>query len=341
MKRNIYPAVMTALSFLLCACSGADKQATDPQAATKEKPVVKLATVTSRDVPQIEEYTTIVEADVKNHIAPSGSVRIETIFAEVGDHVRKEQKLVQMDAAGLQQSKLQLDNQRIEFRRTDELYKVGGVSKSEWDAAKTNLDVLQTAYNNLLENTQLLSPIDGVITARNYDNGDMYSGSNPVLTVERIAPVKLKINVSEPYFPMMKKGEKAKVTLEAFGDEEFTGTVSLIYPSIDPDTHTFPVEITLANANQRVRPGMFGRVTLDFGNKEHVVVPDMAIVKQAGSGERFVYIYKEGKVYRKVVELGRRMDTEYELVSGVENNAQVVIAGQTRLADGMEVNVQK
>lgn len=341
MKRMLQMVVFATLAIILYACNNSSKQTSEQQATNEEKPTVKLATVTSREVAQIEEYTTIVEADVKNNIAPSSPVRIEKIYVEVGDHVRKGQKLVQMDASGLRQSKLQLDNQLIEFKRTDELYKVGGVSKSEWDAAKTNLDVLQTAYNNLLENTQLISPINGIITARNYDNGDMYNGSQPVLTVEQLTPVKLMINVSEPYFPLMRKGEKAKITLEAFSNEEFTGTVSLIYPSIDPNTHTFPVEITIPNTNQRVRPGMFGRVTLDFGNKSHVVVPDMAIVKQSGSGERFVYVYKNGKVYRKVVELGRRMNTEYELISGVENNSQVVIAGQKRLADGIEVNIQQ
>ena len=64
-------------------------------------------------------------------------------------------------------------------------YKVGGASKSEWDAAKMAYDVKKTAYQNLLENTSLLSPISGVVTARNYDSGDMYSGGNPVLTVEK------------------------------------------------------------------------------------------------------------------------------------------------------------
>jgi multidrug efflux pump subunit AcrA (membrane-fusion protein) len=78
---------------------------------------------------------------------------------------------------------------------------------------------------------------------------------------------------------------------------------------------------------------------MSFGTKEHVVVPDMAVVKRAGSGDRFVYVYKDGKVSYNKVELGRRMDTEYELLSGVENNAQVVIAGQNRLADGVEVEV--
>lgn len=344
MKREIFRTVLAlaACSTLFCACNSSNKEAaTEKQTTETENPSVKLATVTTREVEQLEEYTTLVEADIKNHIAPANAMRIDQIFVEVGDHVRKGQKLAQMDVSGLQQSKLQLENQRIEYNRTYELHKVGGVSLSELDAAKTNLDVLQTAYNNLLENTQLTSPISGIVTARNYDNGDMYSGAEPVLTVEQIAPVKLKINVSEPYFPLIKKGAKAKVCLEAFGNEEFLGTVSLVYPSIAPDTHTFPVEISLANNDLRVRPGMFGRVTLNFGTKNHIVVPDMAIVKQAGSGERYIFVYKDGKVFRKVVELGRRMNTEYELLSGIENNSQVVIAGQTKLADGISVNVIK
>lgn len=116
-------------------------------------------------------------------------MRIDRIFVEVGDRVSKGQKLVSMDAANLKQIKYQLDNQQIEFKRIDELYKVGGASKSEWDTAKMNLDIRETSYKNLLENTSLLSPINGVVTARNYDNGDMYSGGEPVLVVEQITPV--------------------------------------------------------------------------------------------------------------------------------------------------------
>lgn len=341
MKKNIYSVAILMMAAFIGACSGSETKEEAKANANSEKPSVKLSTVTARGVDQIVEYTATVEADVKNNIAPSSPVRIEKIYVEVGDKVTKGQKLVQMDAANLNQTKFQLENQEIEFKRIDELYKVGGVSKSEWDAAKMNLDVRQTAYNNLLENTQLLSPVSGIITARNYDNGDMYSGGNPVLVVERISPVKLIINVSETYFPLVKLGAAASIKLDVYGDEVFDGKITLIYPTIDSNTHTFPVEVSIANANQRVRPGMFGRVTLNFGTKEHVVVPDMAIVKQAGSGDRYVYVYKDGKVTYNKVELGRRMGTEYELKSGVPNNSQVVIAGQTRLINGTEVEVEK
>lgn len=338
MKKSFQLVALLAVVLLGSCTGGKDKSATEK---VEEKPRVKLADVTARPVEQIQEYTATVEAEVKNNIAPSSNVRIDRIFVEVGDRVVKGQKLVQMDAANLKQKRLQLDNQRIEFQRMDELYKVGGASKSEWDAAKMQLDVQETSYNNLLENTSLLSPVTGVITARNYDNGDMYSGGQPVLTVEQITPVKLLINVSETYFPKVKKGAPVNVKLDVFGDEEFEGKVSLIYPTIDPATRTFQVEIQLPNRDQKVRPGMFARATLNFGTEDNVVVPDLAIVKQAGSGDRYVYVYKDGKVSYNKVELGRRMGAEYELRSGVPDNSQVVVAGQARLINGTEVEVEK
>lgn len=338
MKRCFQLVALLAVVLLGSCTGGKDKGAAEK---AEEKPKVKLADVTARPVEQIQEYTATVEAEVKNNIAPSSPVRIDKIFVEVGDHVSKGQRLVQMDAANLKQTKLQLDNQEVEFKRIDELYKVVGASKSEWDAAKMAYDVKKTAYQNLLENTSLLSPISGVVTARNYDSGDMYSGGNPVLTVEKITPVKLLINVSEVYFTKVKKGAPVDVKLDVYGDEAFEGKISLIYPTIDPTTRTFQVEIQLPNQNQKVRPGMFARASLNFGTEENVVVPDLAIVKQAGAGDRYVYVYKDGKVTYNKVELGRRMGAEYELKSGVPNNSQVVIAGQTRLINGTEVEVEK
>lgn len=339
MKKGIQLVALLLTVLMGSSCTGGKDKAAVEQ--VEEKPVVKLADVKARPVDQIQDYTATVEAEVKNNIAPASPVRIDRIFVEVGDRVSKGQKLVQMDAANLQQTKLQLDNQEIEFNRIDELYKVGGASKSEWDASKMQLDVKRTAYKNLLENTALLSPIDGVITARNYDNGDMYSGGNPVLVVEQITPVKLLINVSESYFTKVKKGAPVDVKLDVYGDELFQGTISLIYPTIDAATRTFQVEVKLDNKDRRVRPGMFARVTLNFGTANNVVVPDLAIVKQAGSGDRYVFVYQDGKVSYNKVELGRRMGTEYELKSGVPDNSQVVVAGQSRLVNGVEVKVEQ
>lgn len=337
MKKSISLIALAAI-VMLASCSGGNETTVERK---NEKPVVKLAKVTARPVDQIQEYTATVQAEVKNNIAPNRPVRISKILVEVGDRVTKGQRLVEMDDALLKQLKLELENQEIEFKRMDELYNVGGISKSDWDKMVTALEINRTAYKNTLENIALLSPINGVVTARMFDNGDMYPGNGPVLTVEQIAPVKLLINVSESYFTRIQKGAEVKVSLDVYGNEEFTGKVSLVYPTIDPATRTFSVEVKLDNRDMRVRPGMFARVTMNFGTENRVVVPDQAIVKQAGSGDRYIYVYANGKVSYKKVELGQRMDKEYELLSGVDNNAQVVVAGQARLIDGLEVDLDK
>lgn len=322
-------------SVVMFSCTSEKEQ----EVKVDEKPLVRLETVKTQEVEQIQEFTATVEANVVNNIAPSMSLRINDILVEVGDHVRKGQVLAQMDKANLLQSQTQLENIQLEYDRAFELYKVGGASKQSLDAQKTQLDVAKTAYENLKENTRLVSPIDGIVTARNYDSGDMIGGE-PVVTIEQMSPVKLLVNVSESFYTRVKKGMDVNVKVEVYGDEIFHGKVSLIYPTVDPQTRTFPVEIKLPNKDLKVRPGMFARVTMNFGTQNHVVAPDLSIIKQAGSGDRYIYVYKNGKVSYNKVLLGRRMDDKYEIISGVSDGDQVVVAGQSRLTNGAEVSVE-
>ena len=332
---------VAALALLAsCGSKSSDSGNTQTQAVASEKPQVKIEKVSVADIPQTETYTATVQSDIKNNIAPNTPYRIEKIYVEVGDVVRKGQVLVQLDASNVQQVKLQVENQQIEFNRTSQLYEVGGASKAEYDNAKMQLDVLSTQYRQLVQNTQLVAPISGVITARNYDNGDMYSG-NPILTVEQTNPVKLIINISENFYKLVKKGQTVDISLDAYEGETFTGQITIVYPTIDVATHTFPVEITINNNSQKVRPGMFARATVDFGHAKHVLVPDMALVKQIGAGDRYVYVYKDGKVSYNKVQLGKHIGNEFEIISGVEPGDMVVVAGQSRLANGREVDVME
>ena len=130
---------LVALGMLAVSCgSKSDEKAGTAQ---QTKVQVKIAKASSEEIPQTETYTATVESDVKNNIAPNTPYRIERIYVDVGDPVRKGQVLVQLDASNLQQLKLQLENQKVEFNRTAQLYQVGGASKAEYDNAKMQLDV--------------------------------------------------------------------------------------------------------------------------------------------------------------------------------------------------------
>ena len=340
MKKIILNSVFVAAALAMVSCS---LKQTTTQEEVVALPKIEAQTAVSRIVSQEGYFTGTVEAQVVNNIAPQQPLRIKSIKVDVGDHVSKGQLLVTLDNSSLVQAKAQLDNAKKEYERTNELYEFGGASKSEWDSRRLQYEVAQTAYNNLVENTTLVSPISGVVTARNYDKGDMYSGAQPVLVVEQIKPVKIMINVSEPYFGKVKKGMQVYVVLDAYGDEVFKGKIARVYPRIDQATHTFQVEVSIPNSNERVRPGMFARVTLPYGKKNRVVISDQAVQKLLGSGDRYVYLYNpaDSTVRYSKVELGRRLDNEFEVVSGVKSGDVVVTKGQLGLTNGCKAELVK
>ena len=166
--------------------------------------------------------------------------------------------------------------------------------------------------------------------------------SSPIYTVEQIKPVKLLVAVSESDYTKVKKGDSVEVKADALPELTFYGKIEKIYPTVDAATRTFNVEVLVPNNYSSLRPGMFTRVTVDFGSNNNVVIPDVAVVKQQGSGERFVYVLNaDGTVTYKKVELGRRMGAEYEVLSGLEDGDKIVTGGQIRLKDGVKVTVNE
>ncbi len=342
MKKNLF--IGTAFLILIAgmiSCGGSQEggKTSENDSIQASTPKVRVADVVARDVDQNVSFTATVEPEIKNSIAPMAPTRIRNIFVEVGDKVSKGQRLVQMDDINLSNLETQLANLRETYRRISELFAVGGASQQDLDNAKMQLDVSETNLKNLRENTYLISPITGVVTARNYDNGDMFNGQVPVLTVMQVNPVKLKINISESYFNKVKKGMKVDVGFDVYKDEKFNATVSLIYPTIDPNSRTFTAEIKMTNNSDKIRPGMFGRVSVNFGTENRVVISDRAIVKQPGSAVRYVYLYKDGKAQYQEVNLGIRLGDEYEILSGLNNGDKIIVAGQSKLSDGDEVTV--
>lgn len=334
-RKHLSYMMAVCAAVLFVACSG-KKEATG-QAEEETVQLVKVEKVVEQPIPQVVSYTATVEPYKRNLISSSLPNRIKKIYVEVGDHVKAGQKLVDLDRANLAQQKLQLDNLELEYNRVKELFAVGGASQQQVDQMRTQYETAKTSYENLDENTILVSPVNGVVTARNFDDGDMASGA--ILTVMQIQPVKVLVNVSESDFTKVKQGMPVDVNVEVYGDEKFKGKVSLIHPTIDASTRTFVTEINIPNTDSRIRPGMFARVNIDFGNVNRVVVPDRAVIKRSGSGDRFVYVYKDGKVSFNQVQLGRHIDNTYELISGVESGSMVVTAGHTRLKDGAAVKI--
>lgn len=339
---NVRTIIYVAAAVMAVSCGNNNsKTAEQPQAAEVRLPNVTIMAASYKDVPQSDVYTANVEAYAKNNIAPQSPSRIQKIYVEVGDFVRAGQIVAKMDEVSLNQSKLSMANDSLEYSRIKKLYEQGGVSKSDFDAMELKYNVTRSQYQNLLENTVLRSPVSGVITARNYDQGDMYGGS-PIYVVEQITPVKLYVGISEMDYTRVKKNDTVTLTADALPGKTFTGRIARIYPTIDAATHTFTAEVNVANSDRLLRPGMYARVTVNFGSNHSIVVPDDCVVKQQGSGVRSVFVLQaDNTVKEVVVTLGRHFGTEYEILSGIAEGDKVVVKGQASLKNGSKVNVQK
>lgn len=339
---NVRTIIYVAAAVMAVSCGNNNsKTAEQPQAAEVRLPNVTIMAASYKDVPQSDVYTANVEAYAKNNIAPQSPSRIQKIYVEVGDFVRAGQIVAKMDEVSLNQSKLSMANDSLEYSRIKKLYEQGGVSKSDFDAMELKYNVTRSQYQNLLENTILRSPVSGVITARNYDQGDMYGGS-PIYVVEQITPVKLYVGISEMDYTRVKKNDTVTLTADALPGKTFTGRIARIYPTIDAATHTFTAEVNVANGDRLLRPGMYARVTVNFGSNHSIVVPDDCVVKQQGSGVRSVFVLQADNTVKEiVVTLGRHFGTEYEILSGIAEGDKVVVKGQASLKNGSKVNVQE
>jgi len=326
---------------LLASCSSSSSsKATEEQSADTVR-LVEVAPAEMRALSLSEEFTAQLEAKVVNNITAQAGGRLKQLLVKVGDRVGAGQAVARMEATQASQAQIQLADAKTNFARMDELYKVGGVSKAQWEQAKSAVDQAKLAYGNAAENTVLRSPISGFVTAKNYDNGDMTSPQLPVVVIQQIAPVKAVIGVSEQYYSYLKKGAAATLSVDALGEETFSGIVTNIFPTLDPVTHTVSTEIEIANKDLKLRPGMYARVHLDFGTKEALTVPDKAIVRQAGSGARYVYVFSGGKAVYRAVELGQQQGDLYEVVSGINAGDQVIISAPSNLKNGLSVKLRK
>ena len=332
-------AVLSAGLLASCSSSSSSK-ATEEQSAGTVR-LVEVAPAEMRALNLSEEFTAQLEAKVVNNITAQAGGRLKQLLVKVGDRVGAGQAVARMEATQAAQAQIQLADAKTNFARMDELYKVGGVSKAQWEQAKSAVDQAKLAYGNAAENTVLRSPISGFVTAKNYDNGDMTSPQLPVVVIQQIAPVKAVIGVSEQYYSYLKKGAAATLSVDALGEETFSGIVTNIFPTLDPVTHTVSTEIEVANKDLKLRPGMYARVHLDFGTKEALTVPDKAIVRQAGSGARYVYVFSGGKAVYRAVELGQQQGDLYEVVSGLNAGDQVIISAPSNLKNGLSVKLRK
>ena len=341
-KLNAVVMSLLAVAMILPSCSGGEKKQ-DAKNVTKEKiENVRVMTLDSKTIGRELEFSTNMLAVEDVNLVPVSPGRIDMIMVEVGSRVQKGQTLVQMDQTSLQQAKIQIATLENDFKRYETLKETGAISQQVYDQTLAQLNIQKTSLSFLEKNTVIKAPFSGIITAKNYENGELYTGAMPILNIVQINNLKAFISIPETFYPLIKKGMKANVGSDTYPDKSFTATVYNIAPTINSATRSFEVELRIPNSGETLKPGMFGKVKISMGQTTAMVVPYQSVLKLQGSNERYIFIEKDGKAKRQNVKLGQRFDDQVEIISdSIIKGDQLVIAGQAKLVNGVKLNVVK
>ena len=330
--------LMMAAAVCLIGCGKKDAQATQQEAERVE--AVGTITLQEQEIERVLNISTNVQGYVTQNVAPSLTGKIEHIFVEVGDEVKAGDMLVRMDQTQYLTQKIQLANLEIEVGRLEALLETGSVSQQTYDQTKVAYDQLKQNLAFLEQNTYVKAPFDGVISAKTYEDGELYGGQ-PIVVLTQVKKLKALIAVPETYYPMIKEGMKLTVKSEVYPDETFPATIEVVYPTIDAASHTFQCKVVIPNASKKLRGGMYVTTTLGLGKENTIVVPYQSVEKLIGSNERYVFINENGYAKRVSVKLGQRFDENIEIIAPeIKAGVEYISVGQHKLVDGVKIEVK-
>lgn len=322
--------------------------ASDTESAVLEKAqAVKVMLLEYSEIAVEQRITSTVVAFEETYLSPALQGRIRSVKVEVNDHVKKGQLLAEMDRTQLDQTRLQYEQLKTDLARMDTLLTYGSITQQAYDQLKAQVESTELILQNLEENTLLRAPHSGVITGKYFNDGELFSpapntpvGKAALVSMIQMDPVKLMVNLSEKYLPLVKKGMTATVTTDVYPDKTFSGRVFRIHPTISAATRTFVAEVQVPNRHEILKPGMFARVRLKLGEAEALIVPAIAVMQQTGTNERYVMLHENGSAKKVMVKIVNRHDDQLEIASPeIKGGEELILAGQTRLEDGDKVIV--
>ena len=261
---------------------------------------------------------------------------------------------------GVETAKLNLDLAQRAYDRTKTLFDTKVVTQSQLDDAQTKLDLAKSAFDNAshqyqtvsgsglaqaeaqanfirvqISNSTIASPIDGIITNRNINPGEITSLNNPLMSIADTATLKLQGNVSQEDVVRLSVGNKVAVGVDAIPGKEYTGRIDQVGPIAAATGQYFPVVVSLAN-DGKLLAGMTAKASFTLTSSPGIRVP-LSAIGDGEDGRAFVFVVSGGKVHKQVVTLGMRNGADAQVLSGLGPSDTIAVSSVAALQDGMEV----
>ena len=303
---------------------------------------VEVATVAASDFSDEASAVGNLKSNESVVLRPETAGRIAAINFRDGTIVGKGTLLVAIDAeiqeAELAQARANLSLARSNFQRNKELLAKRFVSQQALDNSAATLKVQEAAVQLAeakVAKTRIKAPFDGMVGLRNVSVGDYVKEGQDLINIEDIGTLRVDFKLPETYIGRITKGQAVEVLTDALPGQTFAAVLDAVDPMVDQGGRAISSRARLDNAAGKLRPGMFVRVRLLFGDRKNVLmVPEQAIVPGA---QPTVFKVVDGKAAATKVKLGVRRAAQVEVVDGLTAGDVVVTAGQLKLRDGAPV----
>ncbi|CQR71256.1 efflux RND transporter periplasmic adaptor subunit [Sporomusa ovata] len=321
---------------------------------------VEVAAITRRDITPVLTFSASLEPIWSADISSKVDGRIERLTVDEGDTVSDGMTIAILDMGELSaqvvqaegnlfQAKANLEQAELDFRRMEPLASQGAISEQTLDSARTKRDLAAgqvraaegalALYDSKLTGATINSPRNGVVVKRYLQSGYYAKAGTAIVSVADITTLLAKATVGEAEIAKLTLGTAVKVRVDALEGQEFIGTITRLSPVAAMPSRTFIAEISIPNPQSILKAGMFAKVEVPIQiHAQALVVPEIALVMKEDIKTVFV-LTADNKVQQRALKLGFVGGGWAEVLDGVKDGEQIVIAGQNKLRDGSTVRL--
>jgi RND family efflux transporter MFP subunit len=342
--------VLTTMLLIFQACKQPAKPSAIP--TPSEAIPVTLAPVQTGGLANSIEATGLLFTEDESKLSFKIGGVVESVFVSEGDFVKAGQVLATLKNTEIasQVSQVQLNVQKAErdYERAYNLYQDSVATLEQLQNAKTGLDIAKqglSAANFNKQYARIIAPASGFVVKKLMSAGEIAGPGMPVFLINHVSGNShwiLRTGVSDAEWANIVLGDKAMVTLDAFPGKTFNARVTNRSLAADPMNGSFSVELRVDLNGEKPATGMFGKASILTGKVTYTTVIPYAALLEADGDKGYVFVTNNKKtVERKEVKLGRMYNDRVEVLSGLENNNLIVIAGSAYLSDKSTIVVNQ
>ena len=345
MKLHRTSAAAFACVLLLTACQPGEEDGSKEDEEETPPVPVETSNPTRGDVYAVYSGTAPIEAFAEADVIAKVEGVVREILFEEGNEVTEDQILARLDGDRLRlelnESRARLNKMRRDFERNKELREKGLLSEGDFEKLRFDLEALEASFNLAsleLDYTQIRAPIGGVVSERYVKIGTTIRVGDPAFRITSLDPLVAYMHVPEREYRQIRSGQPVAIDIDALAGEHIVAAVTRISPVVDPQTGTFKITIEIRDEERRIKPGMFGRMSIVYDVHENVLqIPRSAVIEDRGN--ETVFVVEEGEAVRRVVQTGYGSDGMVEITDGLTDADEVITVGQVGLKPGAKVKV--